>query len=147
MDFVDWWWGIKGMGFEYVAEMGEVDWGYFGGGAAQTEALAIFLLGKDLDGVLELCESCSFSINMLPSGFGTLSYCLSSCDSFLLLTKLLDLLLNSGQLFFFCSFVFKSFILLVFNLGLVELCILMGDLNWQRCLHRQLVRSTSVGLG
>jgi hypothetical protein len=27
------------MGFEYVAELGEVDWGCFGGAAAQIEAL------------------------------------------------------------------------------------------------------------
>jgi hypothetical protein len=37
---------------------------------------------KDLDGALELHHSYSFSIDMLPSGFGTLSCCLPSRDSF-----------------------------------------------------------------
>jgi hypothetical protein len=35
--------------------------------------LPLFLLVKDLDVVLELCESCPFSINVLSSGFDTLS--------------------------------------------------------------------------
>jgi hypothetical protein len=58
--------------------------------------MPLFLLPKDLDGVLEICKSSSFSVNMLPSGFGALSYCLPSCDSFLFLMEPLNLLLNSG---------------------------------------------------
>jgi hypothetical protein len=41
----------------------------------------------------------------------------------------LDLLLNSGHLFLFCSFIFKSFILPVFNLDLLKLYIFLDDLN------------------
>jgi hypothetical protein len=35
--------------------------------------LPLFLLMEDLDCVLELREPCSFSVKVLPSGFGTLS--------------------------------------------------------------------------
>jgi hypothetical protein len=59
-----------------------------------------------------------------------LSCCLSSCDSFFFLMKVLDFLLNSGQFLFFCNFVFKGFILLVFDSNLFELYILLDDLNW-----------------
>jgi hypothetical protein len=55
----------------------------------------MFVLTKDVNGVLELHESCPFSVYALPSGFGTLSYSLPSCDNFLFLTETLDLLLNS----------------------------------------------------
>jgi hypothetical protein len=91
--------------------------------------LALFLLVKDLDGVLELCESCSFSINMLSSGFDMLSCYLPSRDSFLFLMKPLDLLLNSGQLFLFHNFIFEGFVLPVFNLNLLKLCVFLDDLN------------------
>jgi hypothetical protein len=57
--------------------------------------LPMFVLTKDVNGVLELHESCPFSVYALPSGFGTLSYSLPSCDNFLFLTETLDLLLNS----------------------------------------------------
>jgi hypothetical protein len=62
----------------------------------ERRVLPLFLLAKDLDGVLELHESCSFSINGLPSGFSTLSEGLPSYDSFLFLMEALDLLLNSS---------------------------------------------------
>jgi hypothetical protein len=58
--------------------------------------LPLFLLAKDIDCVLELYKSCSFFIDVLHSGFGTLSHCLPSSDSFLLLTKPFNLLLNSS---------------------------------------------------
>jgi hypothetical protein len=51
-------------------------------------------LVKDLDGVLQLHESCPFSVKALPFGFGTVSCCLSSCDNFLFLMEPLNLLLN-----------------------------------------------------
>jgi hypothetical protein len=60
----------------------------------EQRLLPLLLLVKDLDGVLELFESCPFSVNVLPSGFITLSYCLPSCDGFLFLTGPLNLLLN-----------------------------------------------------
>jgi hypothetical protein len=62
----------------------------------ERRLLPLFMLAKDLDGVLELHECCSFSIDVLSSGFGTLSCDLPSCDSFLFLTEPLDLLLNPG---------------------------------------------------
>jgi hypothetical protein len=131
--------GTEGMRFEYVA-------GWIGVVLVvqllEQRLLPLFLLVKDLDGVLELRESCSFTINMLSSGFGTLSYCLSSFDSFLFLMKPLDLLLNSGQLF-----LFYSFVLGVFILDLLELCIFLDDWNWRRCLRMRLFQGASVGLG
>jgi hypothetical protein len=91
----------------------------------------LLLLAKDLDDVLELPESCSFSVNVLPSGFGALSCYLHSCDSFLFLTEPFNLLLDSSQLLLLCSFVFS-----VFHLDLLELYILLNDLNWRRCSRR-----------
>jgi hypothetical protein len=108
----------------------------------EQRLLPLFLLAKDLDGVLELRESCSFFVNMLPPGFDMLGCCLPSLDSFLFLVEPFDLLLDSGQLL-----LFYNIVLPVFHLDLLELCILLNDLNWQRCPRRQLVRGTSIGLG
>jgi hypothetical protein len=58
--------------------------------------LPIFLLAKDLDGVLELHEPCSLSTYMLPFGFSTLSCDLPVSDGFLFLMEPLNLLLNHG---------------------------------------------------
>jgi hypothetical protein len=62
----------------------------------EQRLLPLFLLVKDFDGVLELRESCSFSVDVLPSGFSTLSCYLPSCDGLLFLMEPLNLLLNSG---------------------------------------------------
>jgi hypothetical protein len=56
----------------------------------------MFLLSKDLDGVLDLHEPCLLSVYMLPFGFDALSCGLPVSDGFLFLTEPLDLLLNSG---------------------------------------------------
>jgi hypothetical protein len=56
----------------------------------------MLLLAEDLNGVLELCESCSFSVDVLPPDFVMLSCCLLPCDGFLFLTEPLYLLLDSG---------------------------------------------------
>jgi hypothetical protein len=37
---------IEGVGFRYVAEVGEVDWGYFSGAATQMVALASIPIGE-----------------------------------------------------------------------------------------------------
>jgi hypothetical protein len=63
--------------------------------------LPLLLLVKDLNGVLELRESCFFSVNLLSFDFDTLSCCLPPCDAFLFLTEPLHLLLDSGQLLLF----------------------------------------------
>jgi hypothetical protein len=57
----------------------------------ERRLLPLFLLAKYLNGVLKLHESCSFSIDVLPSGFGALSCCLSYCGGFLLFMEPLDL--------------------------------------------------------
>jgi hypothetical protein len=72
--------------------------------------LPLLLPAKDLDGVLELHESCPFSIDVPPSGFDTLCCCLPPCDGFMFLTEPLDLLLDSSQLFLFYDLVFEGFI-------------------------------------
>jgi hypothetical protein len=50
----------------------------------ERRLLPLLLLAKDLDSVLELRESCSFSVNTLPSGFDALNYCyllvMASCS-------------------------------------------------------------------
>jgi hypothetical protein len=66
----------------------------------ERRLLPLLLLVKDLNGVLELRESCSFSVNVLSFGFDTLRCCLPPCDAFLFLTEPLHLLLDSGQLLF-----------------------------------------------
>jgi hypothetical protein len=109
--------------------------------------LPLLLLAKDLDGVLELRKSCSFSVNMLSSGFCMLNYWLPPLDGFLFLTEPLDLLLDSRQLLLFYSFIFKGFIFPVLHLDLLEVYILLNDLNWRTCSQRLLVRGTSIGLG
>jgi hypothetical protein len=86
------------VGFGYVTVVEEVDWVVFVLSLLERRLLALLLLTKDLDVVLELCEPCSFSIDVLPFGFGMPSCCLPSCDSFLFLAEPLDLLLNPGQL-------------------------------------------------
>jgi hypothetical protein len=63
---------------------------------SERRLLPLLLLVKDLNVVLELRESCPFSINVLSSGFGTLSCYLPSCDDILFLTEPLNLLLNLG---------------------------------------------------
>jgi hypothetical protein len=93
--------------------------------------LPLFLLAMDLDGILELCESCSFSIDMLPSTLGTLCCCLPPCDGFLFLTEPLDLLLDSGKLLF-CSSVFEGLFFPIFHLNMLELSVVLDDLNWRR---------------
>jgi hypothetical protein len=94
--------------------------------------LPLLLLAKDLDIVLKLCEPCSLPVNVLPSGFGMMSYCLPPCDDFLFLVEPLDPLLDPGQLFLLCSFVFEVFIFPVFYLNLLNLDIALDDLYWRR---------------
>jgi hypothetical protein len=98
----------------------------------EQRLLPLLLLAKDLDVVLELHESCPFSIDVLPSGFGTLSCYLLPCDGFLFLTEPLDLLLDPSQLFLFCSIVFEGLIFPIFQLDLLELYISLDDLYWRR---------------
>jgi hypothetical protein len=88
----------------------------------------LLLLAKDLDSVLELHESCSFSVDVLPSGFGMLNCYMPPSDGFLFLTEPLDLLLDSGQLLF-CSFSFEGVVFPIFNLNLLELSIVLDGLN------------------
>jgi hypothetical protein len=109
--------------------------------------LPLLLLAEDLDIVLELGESCPFFVDVLHSDFGTLSCCLPPCDGFLFLTEPLDLLLDPGQLFLFCSFVFEGLIFSVFHLDLLELHISLDDLYWRRHPQRRFGWSASVGLG
>jgi hypothetical protein len=91
---------------------------------------------KDLDIVLELRESCSLSVYVLSSGFGSLCCGLSARDGFLPLMKSLYLLLNPGQLCFCYDFIIESFIFLVFHLNLLKLCISLNDLKRRRCSQR-----------
>jgi hypothetical protein len=58
--------------------------------------LPLFLLAKDVNGVLELRKSCTFSIDALPSGLGALSHYLPFGINFLFLVEPFEILLNSG---------------------------------------------------
>jgi hypothetical protein len=54
-------------GFAFVVAVGLVVWLF------EQRLLPLLLLAKDVDGVVELHISCSFSDYMLPSSFSTLS--------------------------------------------------------------------------
>jgi hypothetical protein len=83
--------------------------------------MSLFLLVKDVNGILQFCQPCTLPVDVLPSSLDTLGGCLSSHDGHLfLLTPLYFLLdpdhlvvLNRG-LIFFCF-------VPVFDLDLVEL--------------------------
>jgi hypothetical protein len=111
--------GIEDVGFGYVVE---VDGHCTCGVAVPAGLLPLLQLAKDLNAILELCEPCSLSIYMLPSGFGALSCGLSASDGFLFLIKPFYLLLNPSLLCFYCSFIFPIFIL-----NLFELCISLDE--------------------
>jgi hypothetical protein len=71
--------------------------GWVGGRVVQTKAFfPLFLFVKDVNGVLELRQSCCFFVVVLPSGFGTVSCYLPSIDCLLFLIEPFDLLLDSG---------------------------------------------------
>jgi hypothetical protein len=93
--------------------------------------MPLFLLVKNVNGVPELLEYCPFSINILSSGFGVLSYYMPSSDGFLFLTEPFNLLMNSSVLFLFCGFVFRGFVLPILNLEVLEFCVLLDYLNWR----------------
>jgi hypothetical protein len=65
------------------------------GTAVQTNAPASIPAGEDVNGVLELRKSCTFSIDALPSGLGALSHCLPFGNNFLFLVEPFEILLNS----------------------------------------------------
>jgi hypothetical protein len=99
------------VGFTLAVEVG---WLWVGVGLVvqllEWRVLNLLLLAKDLDGVPELLKCCSCSMDVLPSSFDTLGYCLPSCDSVLFLTEPFNFLLNSGELCFFCDFIFRGVI-------------------------------------
>jgi hypothetical protein len=115
--FIDWWWGILGV---WDLRVWQRWWLWVGVVLVvwllERMLLPMFMLMNDLDGVLELRESCSFSVDVLPSSFDALSCWLSFCDTFWFLMEPLNLLLNSGLLCLLCSFVFEGLILPIFNL-------------------------------
>jgi hypothetical protein len=88
--------GIEGVVFGYTMEVGWVVGVVLVMQLSEHRCLPLLLLVRDLDGVLELSKSCHLHVNVLPSGFGTLSCCLPFCDGFLLLIEPLNLLLNPG---------------------------------------------------
>jgi hypothetical protein len=105
MIFLDQWWHIAAVGedefhvvmvvgievveFGNVAEVGVavglVVW------LLEWRLLPLLLQAKDLNVVLELRESCSFFVDVLPSSFSTIRCCWSPCDGFLFLSEPLDL--------------------------------------------------------
>jgi hypothetical protein len=60
--------------------------------------LSLFLLMKDVDGVLQFYEPCPILVDVLPSGLSTLSRYLSSHDGFLVLMDPLNFFLHPTQL-------------------------------------------------
>jgi hypothetical protein len=65
--------------------------------------LGLSLLTENVDGVLQFCETCLLSIDVLPSGLCPLSSCLSSHDGLLLLAEPFNFLLHPAQLFLLCN--------------------------------------------
>jgi hypothetical protein len=92
--------------------------------------LSLFLLAKDIDSILQLRKSRPLSIDMLYASFGALSDGLPSHDGFLLLSKPLYFWLNPGQLLFYCSLIFFSFLIPILHLDLVELNVAPVISHW-----------------
>jgi hypothetical protein len=84
--------------------------------------LSLLLLAKDVDGILQFYEPCSFSDNVLSMSFSALSDYLPSHDGFLLLLEVFYLLLYPDQLFLLCcSFVLFCFLIPVLHQHLIKL--------------------------
>jgi hypothetical protein len=81
-NLVVWWRWWRWIGFQLMVRL--IEW----------RLLPLILLGKDLDGVLELCEAHSLSVYVLHSSLIVLSCGLPASDGFLFLVKALNLLLN-----------------------------------------------------
>jgi hypothetical protein len=145
MIFIGWWWWV--LGWWHL----DVWWRWVGVGLVvlvfERRLLPLFLVVKGLNGLLEICKSCSFSVDVLPSSFNTLNYCLPPPDGFMFLMKPLNLLLDSEQLFLFCSFFFKGFFLPLLYLDLLDLDVSVNDLYWLWYPWGCMVWDTSVGLG
>jgi hypothetical protein len=62
----------------------------------KQRVLPLFLLVKGVDYLLQLGQSCYFSLDLLSSCFGALGCGSPSCDDFLLLVKPLNCLLHLG---------------------------------------------------
>jgi hypothetical protein len=66
VNFIHWWWWVLGMSY---LDMWQRWRGWVGVilvvQLLERRLLPLLLLANDLDGVLELYESCSFSVNML----------------------------------------------------------------------------------
>jgi hypothetical protein len=89
---------------------------------AQQWLLSLLLLMKDVNSVLQLCETCSLSVDLLFVSFDMLSNCLFSHDGFLFLSKPFYLLLDPDQLFLLCcGFVFFNFLIPILHLNLIKL--------------------------
>jgi hypothetical protein len=90
--------------------------------------LALLLLLKDINSVLQLCEPCSLLVDALPPGFGMLSDCPVPHYLFLFLSEPLYLMLDSNQfLLLYRSFDFLSFLIPVLHLDLIRLRVVMND--------------------
>jgi hypothetical protein len=75
--------------------------------------LALLLLSKDIDSVLQLNKPCSLLVDALSSGFGVLSDCLAPHDGLLFLLEPFYFLLNSDQfLLLYSGFDFLSFLVM-----------------------------------
>jgi hypothetical protein len=102
---LQWWWGDMSVWWEWVDVALTLP-------LSQRWLLSLLLLVKDVDGVLQFCEPCPLSVNVLSASFDALSDCLPSHDGFLLILEPLYLLLYPDQLFLLCcSFVLFYFLI------------------------------------
>jgi hypothetical protein len=97
--------------------------------------LSLLLLTENNEGVLQLGEPRSLSVDVLPTGLGALDCSLSSQDGFLFLPELLNFLLDSSQLLLYCCFIFIGFFIPILDLDLIELCVSLSHVYWRRCLR------------
>jgi hypothetical protein len=96
--------------------------------------LPLFLLARDINNILQLCQPCSLSINVLSSGFGALRCCLPPRNEFLFLTEPLYFLLYPGQpLLLYCYFIFIVFFVSVLHVDLIKLDVALVGLYRRRC--------------
>jgi hypothetical protein len=96
--------------------------------------LSLLLLVKDIDSILQLCELCLLSVDMLSMGFSALCDGLPSHNGFLFLPEPLYFLLNAAQpLLFFCGFVLFDFHEPILHLNLVEISIALNIMYRWEC--------------
>jgi hypothetical protein len=81
MGFIGWWQWVLGRQHLDVWQRWWRWWVVWVMGVLEQRLFPLFLVAKNLNVVLELHKSCSFSVYVLPLGFGTMNCCNSSSST------------------------------------------------------------------